>query len=329
MFSHGFSNITKEDLLNVVTESDILHRYFNIRKLPVLINSPLRKDINPSFSIFKFGNKILFKDFATKEKGDIFTLLSCLWRTTFYETISKIYNDILKSHACNIKINKTLHVKYQQSQSIIQCKTRNWKQYDLDYWASYGVSLKTLKFGDVYPISHIIVIKDNNRMVFSADKLAYCYVERKDNIQSLKIYQPLNKNGHKWYNKNNKTVWDLWTKLPPKGDKLIITSSRKDALCLWENINIPATSMQGEGYLPKKKVIEELKSRFKNIYILYDNDYKNPNNPGRNDGKQISDLYGLKQIEIPTEYKSKDPSDLYKNHGCKAFKEIINKLINN
>ena len=144
---------------------------------------------------------------------------------------------------------------------------------------------------------------------------------------SLKIYQPYSTN-FKWMSKHDASVWDLWTKIPEKGDKLIITSSRKDALCLWANTGIPSLSLQGEGYIPKEKVINQLKDRYKKIYVFYDNDFKNEVNNGRNYGKAIADKFDLQQIEIPTEYKSKDPSDLYKNWGKEVFLNVINSLIN-
>lgn len=89
------------------------------------------------------------------------------------------------------------------------------------------------------------------------------------------------------------------------------------------NTGVPAVSMQGEGYLPKDSVIEELKSRFENVWIFFDNDYNNPNNPGRTDAKNLCSKYGLFYVEIPSKYKSKDPSDLFKNHGKETYLKAI------
>ena len=113
-------------------------------------------------------------------------------------------------------------------------------------------------------------------------------------------------------NKHDGSVWDLWTKLPDKGDNLIITSSRKDALCIWANTGIPSLSLQAESYLPKQHVVQQLKDRFKNVYVLYDNDFDSSENHGRELGNLMAKEFDLIQIEIPDEYKSKDTSDLYK-----------------
>ena len=43
------STITLEDILNKVSESEILYYYLNIDKVPCVIKSPLRLDKKPSF----------------------------------------------------------------------------------------------------------------------------------------------------------------------------------------------------------------------------------------------------------------------------------------
>ena len=69
--------------------------------------------------------------------------------------------------------------------------------------------MKWLKYADVYPISHKIVIKDNKSYAFGADKYAYAYVEFKEGRTTLKIYQPFNKNGFKWSNRHDRSVISL------------------------------------------------------------------------------------------------------------------------
>ena len=77
----------------------------------------------------------------------------------------------------------------------LQKTKREWKSYDLLYWQEYGISLKTLEFFNVEPISHFFV----NDKIITADKYAYCYVEFKDSKSTLKIYQPFSEK-LKWLN---------------------------------------------------------------------------------------------------------------------------------
>ena len=331
MVSQGFPDIDLDYILKNVGELNILSHYLGISKIPCIINSPLRIDNNPSFGLWaNHEQRIYYTDLATKESGDIYTLFKKKWNLSFQEVLYKIYSEVPidKSNVISNILNYHTNKRLYNNNVDLKCKVRDWKNYDLEYWEQYGISLKWLKFGDVYPISHIIVIKNNKTSIINADKYAYVYVERKDNTISLKIYQPFSQK-FKWSNKHDSSVWDLWTKLPEKGDNLIITSSRKDALCVWENTNIPSISLQAESYLPKEHVLQQLKDRFNNIYVLYDNDFQSEINHGRELGKKLADSFNLKQLEIPKEYKSKDSSDLCKNHGRKMVKDLIPQLIKN
>ena len=320
-------SICLDDILNKVSEVDILNHYFGISTLPILINNPLRADKNASLSVFiNEKDNVILKDFGSYKSYNLWSFLMEFWNLKYEEVFEKISKELNN-------INSTLHTfkskKYQnktRSKFLLECKIRDWKDYDLQYWESFGISLPWLKFGEVYPISHTFITKEGKRHVFRAEKYAYAYVERKDNIVTLKIYQPKSTT-RKWCNSSNSSVWDLWSQLPKTGDKLFITSSRKDALCLWENTLIPAISMQGEGYIPKQSVIEELKSRFAKIYIFFDNDFDKEENPGRQYAQILSKTFDIPYIEIPDEYKAKDPSDFVKNYGRDKLKQLINKLI--
>lgn len=314
-------------LLGKTSEFDIMRFYLNIDVLPALINSPLRQDRNASVSIFSpDGVKVFYKDFGTGEHGSIFDLLGRMWNRTFSETITKIWDDIDKVKHNRINLNRTRRGVIHKSNSILEVRTRQWFDYDMEYWNSYGISREWLEFGDVYPISHILITRDNITKVIPAEKLAYVYVERKDGKVSLKVYQPKSQR-LKWLSKHDSSVWDLWSRLPDRGDTLFITSSRKDALCLWENTGIPSVSLQGEGYVPKEKVINQLKQKFGRVIIFFDNDYDKDENHGHIYASRLSGMFDLDMVEIPSEYKSKDPSDLFKNHGAETFRRVIKELV--
>lgn len=340
MIVRGRRQILLEDILKIVSEFDILAHYLHINKIPTVINSPLRKDSNASMGLYtKDGDKIYYTDFRTKERGGTIDLLGRLWSKSFEETLEKIYYDIpnITSSITNkysdtdlskIKSNFSDKIHLRQiimsSNVELKVKVREWKDYDISFWEESGISLKWLKFGDIYPISHIFTrsSKKEDWVIIPAEKYAYVYVEFKDGKESIKIYQPFS-DKFKWRNKHDASVWDLWDKLPETGENLIITSSRKDALCLWENTEIPSVSLQSETYLPKKSVVDQLKKRFKNIYVLYDNDWKKEVNTGKINGMALAEKFNLKYIEIPQEADEKDPSDIVKRWGREALKKLI------
>lgn len=333
--SQGKPSVDFDLIFKNVGEFDILSHYLGISYVPCVISSPLRVDNHPSFGLWsKDGKTINYTDFATRDHGDIFDLLANMWNTDYQGVLSILQRDLslIPHKRSNITMTEqktSSNSKTYHPDINLECKVRDWKDYDILYWEQHGISLKWLKFGDIYPISYIILSKGSSKYVFPAEKYAYAYIERKDNIISLKIYQPYSEK-YKWRNKHDSSVWDLWTKLPEKGENLIITSSRKDALTVWENTGIPSISLQAESYLPKQHVVQQLKNRFKFIYVLYDNDFNSTKeNYGRMFGKAMAKEFDLIQLEIPDEYKSKDPSDLCKNCGRQETRRIILQLIEN
>lgn len=324
-FSSGQCIITLKDLLNRVSEIDILTRYFNIKKLPCVINSPLREDKRPSFSVYIKDNKVRYLDFSTGEKGNLWNLLGELWHTDFYNTLVTVYKDFSLNNRTLFlqpKVKpKTTIVSY--SETVIKCRVREWREYDLEYWRSFGIDKKWLEYAEIYPISHKIIIKDNKKYTFRADKYAYAYVEHKEGNTTLKIYQPFSKRW-KWTNKHDRSVISLWTKVPYRGNKICICSSLKDALCLWANTNIPSIAIQGEGYSMSDTAINELKKRYNKIYILLDND-----EVGLKDGERLAKETGFINIVLPQFNGGKDISDLIKTTGKDNFLKTILPLFNN
>ena len=75
--------------------------------------------------------------------------------------------------------------------------------------------------------------------------------------------------------------------------------------------------------------IDELKKRFKNVFVLYDNDFNKEVNVGRIAGSKLAEQFGLKQIELPDYLHIKDSSDLCKRDGRNKVKTTINNLIFN
>lgn len=329
MISSGKSSFTLDDVLRVASEAQIVSYYLGIQKVPCIINSPLRQDRHPSFGLYSpNGTEINYIDFSTRDSGTIFTLLKNIWNLDYPEVFKRICQDFSKfnSKATVIKSSKCDVTSQGSSSNIdMKCKVREWKDYDLEYWASYGITLPWLKYANVYPISHKIIVKDGKEFVFGADKYAYAYVEFKEGKTTLKIYQPFNKRGFKWANKHDRSVISLWTKVPKTGDKIVVCSSLKDALCLWANTSIPAIAIQGEGYGISNTAINELKRRYKEVYILLDND-----EAGLRDGEKLSASTGFINLVLPNINGAKDVSDLYKSlENKKRFKDIILNLFNN
>lgn len=324
-------SVSREDVS--LSDRDIIKRYLGIDGFPCKLSSPLREDDDrPSFSMQEKGGVVFWKDFGTGESGNAVTLMSKLWNVSYQEALLKIKLDT----ECKIprvslirRYNGRIHLI---SSSTIQVKVREWKDYDREFWESFGIPQKFATWCNVHPVSHAFFTKeiDGKKITLTVpmDKYAYAYFEWKDGQQSIKLYQPFS-DTMKWLSKHDASVWDLWKQAfrwgkEKSNENVIITSSRKDAMCLWYNLGVPAMSLQGEGYIPKPQVMQQVLDSFKNIYLWYDNDFKHKDdNPGQDNAKKLIELYPqLKNICIPSELQSKDPSDLFKNCGKEALQSV-------
>jgi len=330
MISKGYTSASLQDILTKVNEGQILNYYFGITQVPFRMKSPLRKDDKPSFGIYSSdGKHIHYKDFATGEQGSLFDLLMKIYNISFPQLLNKLCSDMnintqqINIQKSNLKHNITIS---NNSQIRLEVKVRDWRNYDVEYWESYGCNVNLVKYTEVYPISHKIIYKDNKRYVFACDKYAYCFVERKEGNITKKIYQPYNKNGYKWTNSNDKSVIGLWSKLPETADVLLICSSLKDALCLWSNVQIPCVYVQSETTGLSDTALQILRKRFNHIYIAFDGD-----NAGIKDANNLSLKTGLSILKCPKIDQAKDWSDIYHFFGkkrlIKEFKDSYSSLL--
>lgn len=318
----------------MASDREILSRYMGIKSIPCTIQSPLRDDdINPSFAFTERDGTIFWKDFGTGESGNLIKLLSKLWFVSYDEALLKIKLDTSSSVPRFDLFRKYKGKLHVISNSSIKVRIRDWKDWDIAYWNSYGISQKFCTWCKVFPISHAFFTKEDEEgrkrtVCVPMDKYAYAYFEWKDGKQSIKLYQPYSVS-MKWLSKHDSSVWDLWKQAfnwaqKKSNESVIITSSRKDAMCLWENLGVPAMALQGEGYLPKPQVMKQVFNQFKTVYLWYDNDFTHENdNPGQDNANKLLNLYPeLHNIVISSDYKSKDPSDLVKNWGKEVLRDI-------
>jgi len=318
--------VFKEDILNAgITEYDILRYYCPRLKFDTANQSPFREDSVPSFGVTMRTGFLYWRDFATGESGNIWSLVAKLFSTDFAGALQIIARDFGLKDGANFRdVISEIDRKYpitEKKQVEIGIRTRNWKSIDKEFWTQFGISKSTL---ETYLVSPIDFMFFNGHPV-KAERYSYVYRELKDGILTFKIYQPFS--DRKWISNNNQSVWEGWSQLPETGDKLIITSSRKDLMSIWDTTGIPSVSLQAESMMPKAHVVNQLVDRFSKVYVFYDNDFDNPKNPGRVLGNKIATEFGLDQIEIPDQYRSKDYSDLVKNHGRYNASDIINNLL--
>ena len=312
-------------ILSKITEYDIFRYYCpNFKKLGKKFVSDLREDKSPTVSIIPYNGKLLYKDFGSDHTFDCFNYVRFKYNCDFISALNIIDTDFnlnLSSKKQGIQFTmgimayrqkKPLYIK---KEVIIQKKRRPWTRDDAKFWSKYFVNKKILTMFGVEPISHFWV----NGSRFTCKSITYAFKFR----NRYKIYSPYEEQ-NKWLSNTKKTDVQGYNQLPYKGERLIITSSLKDVMCLYA-AGFSAIALQSEMQVPSEKLVAELKDRFSQVDILYDNDFDKVTNPGQTMARKICGLYGFRNICIPDRYGCKDPSDLVKNVcGLNELKNILN-----
>ena len=304
-------------ILGKISEYDIFVYYIpEFKKLGKKFRSDLRKDNSPTVSIIPFNGKLLYKDFGHSEHTfDCFNYVRYKYDCSFVDALRIIDCDFglgLSSKQEAVKFTmgvmgfrQSNTPKYNKNEVIIQKRKRLWTREDANFWSKYLISKKILTSFAVEPISHFWV--NSNR--FSCKTITYAFRFK----NRYKIYSPYEVD-NKWLSNTNKNDVQGYNQLPKNGNRLIITSSLKDVMCLYA-AGYNSIAMQSEMQIPEEKLISELKQRFNKVDILYDNDFDKANNPGQSMAKKLCDLYGFNNFCIPDSLGSKDPSDLVSKAG--------------
>lgn len=311
-------NITLDQILSKVTEYDIYAKYIGQFKVGMIYNSPFRKDKNPSFGIYysKRTKQLLFKDHGTGECGNVIKFVSLFTGKTEY-------NDILSDIVDKLNItNNTKLVSSKQyippTETVIGVVRQEFTDVDINYWKQFNISINTLKKFNVNSIKYYLcngIVKGT----YKRENPIYAYKV----YNNFKIYRPLADKYTKW--RNNLTDYDIqgYEQLPQKGDILFITKSMKDVMCLHE-MGYPAVSPSSESTFLPKDVLEQLKTRFKRIIILFDRD-----TAGVKRSRKLSRETGLEAMFINKKFKAKDVSDAVKANSFEEIKNWLDETIKN
>ena len=194
--------------------------------------------------------------------------------------------------------------------SVFQIKKKDYSDKDLLYWKQFGIDLEILEYFDVHSISHYFI----NGLSFEIKKneLGFAYYEQP---YKYKIYLPSRNKGEKFWS-NTGGIVQGYNKLPDRGEVCLITSSKKDIMTLYK-LGVTSVAPSSENSRISLDIIQDLKDRFNNLIIYYNND-----EPGIKASIDHSKLYECDYICNPIN-EPKDPSDYYKKYGLERSKRLM------
>jgi len=313
------ADLSKENVLSKIDSYNIFKYYCpEFKSVGKPFRSPFREDKHPSAFIIHYNGDLLFKDFG----GDSLRAVSFvmkLFNLTFRDALEKINFDFnlgLNGNWSNnlIELEENIYIP-EKDTTIIRIKKRDWNELDISYWNSFGIQISTLNSFNVVPISFFSI----NDYMFKAAELSYSYEYYwYEDVFRRKIYQPLSKD--KWYSNGGYVVQGEGM-LPKEGDLLIITSSLKDVMTLYE-LGYTAIAPTSETSFVPATYFEKQNKRFKRIIVFMDSD-----DTGIKRSIELNKRWNLEYILIPKEYERKDISDYNKKYGNNSSKTLLKALI--
>lgn len=283
------------------------------------------KQETPSFNIFcdqKGGHEWKFKDFATTDQGSCFDLVMKLFNIDFIEAKARICEDFNLSNPTLKTVNRMETEKplLEKKSTDYTIKPRDFTKQELDYWAKYGITLEILNKFKVRSLAEFSAINKvgkpytfqsgNNKFIFAYEQGVWC-----------KLYKPLDDKKFRFQylgEKPQNFVFGL-EQLPEKGDFVFITGGEKDVMSLAAK-GYHAISLNSETAKPTPELLSDLRSRFTEIVVLYDND-----KTGIEQSKDLSSAFGLARVTLPElANNGKDISDFFATGGKKdGFDQMI------
>ena len=308
--------------------------YLGIPVKKGLFKSPLRQDRTETCSYYRNkSGTLVMHDFSGAFHGDVFAVVMHKFNCSFGEALAIIANDFDLVKNPTIKKNKA-KLEYDgavmnedSKTAIIQVEIRPFQQYELDWWAKYGITEKTLKKYKVFSCKNVWLngnifhLEKDNQLVFGY------YGGTKDGIELWRIYFAQRRNKQYKFISN-------WPASKLQGAKqldtnntdfVVIQKAMKDLMVMHE-YNIPSIAPTSENTPISDKTLNKLRSKYKKIVYWFDGDP-----PGLEALRKVKEkhpdiiCYSLDLSE------AKDVSDFRKYHGKKAtdklieeFKEYVN-----
>lgn len=331
--NNKFMDITKENILAKITTYDILNFYlspFHQSERLIAgknISNPFlgKKQDTPSFNIHCSlpSHEWRYKDFATGDEGSCFDLVMKLHNLTFSEALERIDSDLNLMLKNTIDRNNPL-VFPINIKTDFTIKPHEINDSEINYWYQYGITISVLNKFKVIALEEFSSITKEGKpytVRSTLDNPIFAY----NNNNWVKIYKPLGQRKYRFQYLGNKESDFIfgWNQLPEKGEIIFITGGEKDVMSLTSK-GYNAISLNSETANIKQSIIDDLKTRFEKIIVLYDND-----ETGIKQSEILSKTYNLLNLKLGTIPKNgKDISDFFANNGLSnTFDSLLSDLL--
>lgn len=286
------------------------------------INSPLRIDKNPSFSIFMANNGLwMYKDFSTEDSGTALKFLMKKYNFTYQEAVEYVkkgnFNSGISKISSYNSIKRELEVEFNDI-SFTKKHHQYWNNYEL---SEEFVKSKYVYACDKYAINGKVkkVPDDRILFVYFAPDIEQC--------KFLFLGEKVTKE-EKWrsYNIPNTYLWGYSELENTICDKLFVSKSYKDQLVL-NYLGYCAISTQNEDaqIMLKSGNVNKINKLSKEIYVGFGSDEQ-----GKNESIKITQATGWYWVNTPNytlKYGINDFAEYAKEFGINTLHKEIEKRL--
>lgn len=320
------TKITKELLLSKHSQEEYFEFYLGVPVKKGLFCSPaiIRRDAKPTCSFYKDAKGLLkYNDFAGPQ-FDFVGAVMHIYGIKYYDALRTIANDFnivkIENREQNVaKIPFSGSELKVTEKAKIQVELQDFSEKELNWWASFGISPKTLAKFKVYSIKSVF-LNGNYFMSSSETSPIYGYYggENSDEIELWRLYMPT-KIKYRFLSNWSSSMIQGAKQLPKDGELIVITKSFKDVMSMFE-FGITAIAPNSENVVITPAQYNKLENKYNQIYVFYDNDLA-----GVKGAQKYRKKYGCKCIFIKRKY-AKDFSDLYKSISKTQFWITVEEL---
>lgn len=320
----GKSKITKQTLLEKITEEEVMSFYLGIIPDKDLHRNPLRADKHPTASFYRAHNdELIFKDWSSGYYGNFIDIVMEKYNVGYGKAINIIAHDF----GINKRTNYETHVPLitydgtkisDKIETVIQAEVQEFKEEQLKWWLSFGITAQTLKKFNVHSVKTVFL---NGNYLYAStphSPIYGYYFGKEDGRELWKMYFPLRKS-YRFLLNTNKLQGAK--QLPDDGEFVVVTKSLKDVMVLHE-LGIPAVAPQAESVIITSRQYTALSKRFK--HIIFNGDWDRAGQQFMIKSRRAYPSFCLSFTD--KKKHGKDVSDFVKKYGIDKAKDLIDKL---
>ena len=224
------------------------------------INSPLRKDQNPSFSLFQDSNGFWrWKDFSNGESGNVIDFIMKRYNKSYPEALKYINEGIAQNP---IEITKN-SVKKEKKELLIEFSEKPYTKEHIAYWSKYLLPVDYLISKNVYAIDKWAI----NGKIQKIPKGAFAFCYYVPEIDKCKVLTLNTSKQDKW---RNNIPNDYLLNFPENHCETIwVNKSYKDCLVMEYHFGFCSCATQNEDGKILEKNIPRLQAISNEIVINF------------------------------------------------------------